>query len=129
MLAAIVVGASAAHADPVVVKAPKAPVSEYDAQLYVSKLDKAVKDLCYKAAAPMIGLNHYIYLECIKATRARVAKDDPTGLYASKAAPLVLAANSAPSSDIAERPGRCSRGSVCPKEATFPPLTCNIVIR
>ena len=46
-----------------------------------------------QAAAPMIGLNHYIYLECIKATRAKVAKDDPTGIYASKSAPLVLAAN------------------------------------
>jgi hypothetical protein len=31
VLAAIIVGASAAHADPVVVKAPKAPVSEHDA--------------------------------------------------------------------------------------------------
>ena len=93
ILAAIRVGASAAHADPVVVKAPRAPVSEQDAQLYVSKLDKAVKDVGHKAAAPMIGLNHYIYLPCIKATRARVAKDDPTVLYDSKAAPLVLAAN------------------------------------
>ncbi|MEY4785819.1 MAG: hypothetical protein RIR41_3754 [Pseudomonadota bacterium] len=93
IIAAIAISTSAAYADPVTVMAPKAPVSEQDAQDYVVRLDKAVKEVCYQAAAPMIGLNHYIYLECIKATRAKVAKDDPTGIYASKSAPLVLAAN------------------------------------
>jgi hypothetical protein len=93
ILAAIAITASAAHADPVIVNAPKAPVSEQEAQDYVVRLDKAVKEVCYQAAAPMIGLSHYIYLECIKATRAQVAKDDPTGIYASKSAPMVLAAN------------------------------------
>lgn len=93
VIAVIAISTSAAYADPVTVVAPKAPVSEQEAQDYVARLDMAVKDVCYQAAAPMIGLNHYIYLECIKATRAKVAQDDPTGIYASKSAPLVLAAN------------------------------------
>lgn len=92
-LTAVAVGAAAAHADPVVVQAPRVPMSKQDPELYVSRLDKVVKDVCYQEAAPMIGLHHDIDLACIKATRAKVAKDDPTGLYASKAAPLVLAAN------------------------------------
>jgi hypothetical protein len=102
IIAAIAISTSAAYADPVtVVGAKKANptkkkeeyVSEKEAQDYVARLDLAVKDVCYQAAAPMIGLNHSIYLACIKATRAKVAQDDPTGIYASKSAPLVLAAN------------------------------------
>jgi uncharacterized lipoprotein YajG len=93
ILAAIALTASVAHADPVIVAAPKAPVSEQDAKAYVAQLEVAVKKVCYQAAAPMIGSNHYMYLDCIKATRSQVAKDDPTGLYASRTTPLVLAAN------------------------------------
>jgi hypothetical protein len=47
------------------------PVSEQYAELFVFRLDKAVKNVCYPAAATMIGLTHDIYLECIKATRRR----------------------------------------------------------
>jgi hypothetical protein len=93
ILAAIAVTASAAHADPVIVQTPRAPVSEQDAKTYVSELNQAVKKVCHKAAAPVIGSNHYLYLDCIKATRAQVAKDDPTGLFAANKAPVVLAAN------------------------------------
>jgi len=92
ILSAIAVGASAAHADPVIVQAPKAPVSEQDAEAYVAKLENAVKRVCYNASAPMLGSNHYRYLDCIKQTRVQVAKDDPTGLYAANRTPIVLAA-------------------------------------
>lgn len=74
--------ASAAHADPVSVSAPKAPVSAEAAATYVAKLDKAVKQVCREAAGPVIGVAYYGYLACIKDTRADVAKQDPTGLYA-----------------------------------------------
>jgi hypothetical protein len=86
--------AAAAHADPVIVDTPKAPVSTEAARDYVSRLESAVKEVCFDVAAPVIGVNHYMYLACIKATRAQVAKDDPTGLYAARdtAEGLVLAA-------------------------------------
>jgi hypothetical protein len=83
-----------AHADPVSVTMPKAPVSQAEAKAYVIELDQAVKKVCRRAAAPMIGLAFYSYLECIKATRAEVAKKDTTGLYAlrdSKPATVIAA--------------------------------------
>ena len=94
ILAALMLTASVAHADPVIVDAPKAPVSADAAKQYVAKLENAVKTVCYDAVAPVIGLGHYAYLDCIKATRARVAKEDPTGLYAAQfgADAVVLAA-------------------------------------
>lgn len=93
ILAAVAVCASAAHADPVIVQTPRAPVSEIDAKAYVTQLEKAVKRVCYDASAPVLGSNHYLYLDCIKQTRAQVAKDDPTGLYAANRTAIVLAAN------------------------------------
>ncbi len=74
--------ASAAHADPVSVSTPKAPVTAEDAATYVANLDKAVKQVCREAAGPVIGVGYYGYLACLKDTRAVVAKQDPTGLYA-----------------------------------------------
>ena len=94
IFAAIVLSAAVAHADPVTVEAPKAPVSAAQADAYVAKLDRAVKEVCYEAATPVVGLNYYIYLGCLKKTRADVAKKDPTGLYAgleSKGAMVVAA--------------------------------------
>jgi hypothetical protein len=93
ILAAIAVSASAAHADPVIVQTPKAPVSERDAKAYVTQLEKAVKRVCYHASAPILGSNHYVYLDCSKETRAQVAKDDPTGLYVANRTAIILAAN------------------------------------
>ncbi len=82
IFAAAAMFASAAHADPVSVSAPKAPVSAEDAATYVANLDKAVKQVCREATGPVIGVAYYGYLACIKDTRAEVAKQDPTGLYA-----------------------------------------------
>lgn len=83
ILAAALSAASVAHADPVSVATPKTPVSAEDAAAYVASLDKAVKRVCRKAAGPVVGLGYYTYLACIRETRAEVAKDDPTGLYAA----------------------------------------------
>lgn len=82
IFAAIALSAAAAHADPVLVEAPKAPVSAEQADAYVARLDLAVKEVCYAASAPVYGTNYYAYLNCLKKTRADVAKKDPTGLYA-----------------------------------------------
>jgi hypothetical protein len=76
--------AAVAHADPVTIEAPKAPISAEAAEAYVIKLEKAVKAVCREASAPVVGIGFYAYLECVKATRADVAKKDPTGLYAAK---------------------------------------------
>ncbi len=85
--------AAVANADPVTIQTPAAPVSAEAADAYVSKLEKAVKEVCREAAAPVIGVGFYTYLACIKDTRAQVAKQDPTGLYAQQesAAEIVIA--------------------------------------
>lgn len=94
IFAALALSAGVAHADPVTVEAPQAPVSTEAAAAYVAKLDRAVKEVCYNEAGPVVGLAYYSYLSCIKATRAEVAKQDPTGLYAAHkpAADMVVAA-------------------------------------
>jgi uncharacterized lipoprotein YajG len=46
ILASTAMLAGVAHADPVIVQAPKAPVTEAAAQAYVAKLEKAVKEVC-----------------------------------------------------------------------------------
>lgn len=76
--------AGAAYADPVTVLAPKASASAEEKTAYVIKLDRAVKEVCYKAATPVVGLNYYTYLSCLKQTREEVGKTEPTGLYASR---------------------------------------------
>ena len=93
IIAALALTASVAHADPVIVAAPKGQVTEAAAQAYVEKLEKAVKQVCYDAFAPAIGINHYLYLDCIKDTRQQVAKDDPTGLYASRSGQEIVVAS------------------------------------
>ncbi|MEZ6028253.1 MAG: hypothetical protein R3C46_00735 [Hyphomonadaceae bacterium] len=91
--AAAAMAASVAHANPVTVTAPQAPVSAEEAQAYVASLEKAVKQVCRKAANPVVGLGYYKYLACLKGTRAEVAKQDPTGLYAADSrSDLVVAA-------------------------------------
>lgn len=94
IFAAALFAASVAHADPVSVATPKAPASAEEAASYVARLDKAVKQVCREAAAPVVGVGYYSYLACLKDTRANVAKLDPTGLYAgdeSKAGVMVAA--------------------------------------
>lgn len=94
IFAATLFAASVAHADPVTVQTPKAPISAEDAAAYVANLDKAVKQVCRELAGPTVGVAYYGYLACLKDTRADVAKLDPTGLYAgseSKAGVLVAA--------------------------------------
>ncbi len=92
IFAAAVMVASAAHADPVVVSTPKAPFSADQADAYVVNLEKAIKRVCREAAAPVVGLGFYSYLACIKETRASVAKQDPTGLYAGESRTDLLVA-------------------------------------
>lgn len=92
IFAAVATLASAAHADPVMVPAPKAPYSADQADAYVVSLEKAVKQVCREAAAPVVGLGYYSYLACIKETRAEVQKQDPTGLYAGESRTDLLVA-------------------------------------
>lgn len=82
IFAAAALFAAAAHADPVTVTAPKAGASSEEVASYVAKLDKAVREVCYEAASPVVGIGYYSYLACLKETRAAVGKKDPTGLYA-----------------------------------------------
>jgi hypothetical protein len=72
-----------AHAD-ITVMAPKQPVTQEAADAYVAELDTAVKRVCLKTNSPIIGSNYFGYLGCLKATRADVAKKDPTGIFASR---------------------------------------------
>lgn len=72
---------AAAFADTTVM-APKNVTSKEEVAAYVGKLEAAVKRECAKAVGPSIGIGYYAYLACIKDTRAHVAKNDPTGLYA-----------------------------------------------
>jgi len=43
-----------------------------------------VKEVCVDAYAPLVGFAYLSYQACVKETRASVAKDDPTGLYAHR---------------------------------------------
>jgi len=61
---------------------PKPPTSAAEAAAYVQKLDLAVKRECQRSSGPLIGVAVYAYQACLKATRADVAKQDSTGLYA-----------------------------------------------
>ena len=81
---AAALSAGAAVADPVTVMAPKDPSSKEQATAYIAELNSAVNKVCRDAVAPVIGPAYYSYLSCVKATRAEVEKNDPTGLYASR---------------------------------------------
>jgi hypothetical protein len=82
--AAIAMSATAAYAEPVTVMAPKAGATAEESAAYVAKLEKAVKQVCQAAASPVIGLNYYTYMSCLKQTRADVGRQDPTGLFAQR---------------------------------------------
>jgi hypothetical protein len=84
IFAGIALSAAAAHAEPITVMTPKAGATAEESAKYIADLDRAVKIVCQKAAAPVIGVNYYTYLACLKDTRADVGKKDPTGLYASR---------------------------------------------
>jgi len=79
-LAAAVLAASA-FADTTIMM-PKTPASPAEAAAYVQKLDLAVQRECQRATGPLIGVAVYTYQACLAATRADVAKQDATGLYA-----------------------------------------------
>jgi len=82
IFAALALSAGVAYADPVTVAAPKAGASAEEVSAYVDKLEVAVKRVCTSAYSPVIGINYFGYIACVKATRADVAKNEPTGLYA-----------------------------------------------
>lgn len=84
IFALVTMSAAAAHADPITVMAPKAGATVEEKAAYVEKVDAAVKDVCRDEAAPVIGVNFWTYLSCVKHTREAVASKDPTGLYASR---------------------------------------------
>lgn len=85
ILTAIALAATAVtYAGPVTVETPKAPISVETADAYVANLGQAVKEGCYKASTPVIGVGFYSYLACVKETRDDVAKQDPSGLYAKR---------------------------------------------
>jgi hypothetical protein len=92
-LIASVLAPASAFAD-ITITSPKAPASAAEAAAYVQKIDLAVKRECQRATAPVIGTGYYSYLQCLKDTRADVAKKDPTGLYARRdsASDIVVAA-------------------------------------
>jgi hypothetical protein len=91
---AAIATAGAASADPVSVAMPKDPASKEQAALYIAKLESAVKRVCADETRPIMGVNYYAYVACLKATRAVVAANEPTGLYAGRdaAAGTVIAA-------------------------------------
>ena len=92
IFAALAISAGVAHADPITVAAPKAGATAEEASVYVDKLETAVKRVCTSAYSPVIGINYFGYIACVKATRAEVAKQDPTGLYAkTESAPVQVA--------------------------------------
>lgn len=92
IFAMLALSAGVAHADPITVAAPKAGATAEEASIYVDKLDTAVKRVCTSAYSPVIGINYFGYIACVKATRADVAKQDPTGLYAkTESAPVQVA--------------------------------------
>jgi len=80
--AAMMLAGAAWADDTVSVAMPKDPASKEQAAVYVAELDQAVKRVCARALAPIIGVNFYTYRACLKETRAVTAKKDPTGLYA-----------------------------------------------
>ena len=84
ILTAIALTATAAHADPVTVETPKAPITAEAAQAYIAKLERGVKAVCSDEYAPLVGFAYLSYQSCVKHTRAIVAKDDPTGLFSRR---------------------------------------------
>lgn len=94
IMTAVALSVSVAHADPVAVETPKAPITAEAAQVYIAKLDKAVKEVCHDEFALLLGYAYLSYQACVKNTRATVAKDEPTGLYAQRgsAGAIVIAA-------------------------------------
>lgn len=64
------------------------------AQAYKAELTGAIRDVCRKAAAPVIGINYYTMMKCIERTTQQVAAEEPTGILAASIGeqqPLVLA--------------------------------------
>lgn len=78
--------ASAAVAETTItreVAIPKVLSSPAEIENYTQALEAAVKRVCRDAEGPNFGITRYRYVECVKTTRAQVAANDPTGLYAA----------------------------------------------
>ena len=86
----------AAFADTATVSLPSNLHAPEGAAAYTAALDKAVNRVCRNEYSPLIGTNYYSYRACLAETRADVARQEPTGLYASRfskpASSLTLAA-------------------------------------
>jgi hypothetical protein len=78
--AAIATAGSAWADKSISVATPQDPASKEQAATYLAELDHAAKKVCVAATGPVIGVNFYNYQACLKATRADIAKKDPTGL-------------------------------------------------
>jgi hypothetical protein len=76
--------AGSAFAEEAVVKVPADITDPAVAAAYTAELLGAIKKVCYRESAPVIGSSYYIYLACVKDTRAEVAKREPTGLLAER---------------------------------------------
>lgn len=53
------------------------------AEAYKAELSDAIRDVCRRAVAPVVGISYYTMLDCIKATTLKVAAEEPTGLFAA----------------------------------------------
>jgi UrcA family protein len=85
--------AGAAYAQPVTVMVPSDLSTKESVELYKSKLESAINEVCRRAAGPVVGVAYYTYKACVANTRADVAASEPTGLYGKKAdTTLTLAA-------------------------------------
>jgi hypothetical protein len=76
--------AGAAFADTTTVSIPANVQTREGATAYTSALDKAVARVCRNEFSPIIGINYYNYRTCLAKTRAEIARQEPTGLYATR---------------------------------------------
>jgi UrcA family protein len=74
--------AAPALAQSVTVEVPKDLTNKQEVAAYKAKLDSAVAKVCRRAASPIVGLNYYVYQDCIQSKWDEVAALDPTGVVA-----------------------------------------------
>ncbi|MEZ5937495.1 MAG: hypothetical protein R3C52_04670 [Hyphomonadaceae bacterium] len=55
------------------------------AAAYRQDLVRAIRDVCRREATPVVGVNVFVFNECVEATSKEVARIEPTGLFAGKA--------------------------------------------
>lgn len=71
-----------ALAQSVTVQVPKDLTNKQEVAAYKAQLDSAVAKVCRRAASPIVGLNYYVYQDCIQSKWDEVAALDPTGILA-----------------------------------------------